>query len=116
MTHGGYAIYSSSLRLVARTTDYPAAFAAARANGSWVKLSLTSPYRVPASGRYYLVDLLAGGSPPRIGIVARKRILAGANVLPSGVARGVRGGSGFSAFPARLTSTGTDEARCILAG
>jgi hypothetical protein len=116
ITHGSYAIYDSSLHLVDRTIDYPAAFASARADGTWVKLSLTTPFRVPSSGRYYFVDLLAGSKPPRMGVVARKRLLAGANVLPTGAPRGIRGGSGFATFPAKLPSTRTDETRSILGG
>ena len=57
MKHGAFAIYDANLRLVARTGDNPSAFQAAKAH-SWVKLPLTSPFTVPASGRYYFVDLL----------------------------------------------------------
>jgi len=116
MKHGAFAIYDASLHLVARTGDNPSAFQAAPAH-SWVKLPLTSPYTVPASGRYYFVDLLAGSTLPKIGIVARSAsVLIGANGLPSGVPRGISAGHGFSAFPSRLTNKGTGLARCILAG
>jgi hypothetical protein len=81
-----------------------------------VTLSLTSPYTPPASGLYYLVDLLAGTTPPTIGVVESNSAMPGANVLPTGIARGVRGGDGFSAFPATLTNTNPGETRCILAG
>jgi hypothetical protein len=115
LTHGAFAIYDSNLQLVAQTADNPNAFATAPAD-SWVKLSLTSPYTAPASGLYYLVDLLAGTTNPTVGVVAYNAALAGRNVLPNGVARAVRAGSGLSAFPSTLANTGTDETRCILAG
>jgi len=91
------------------------AFATAPAD-TWVQLSLTSAYTVPASGLYYLVDLLAGSTTPTVGVVAYNAALPGRNILPDGVPRGVRGGSGLSAFPSTLTNTSTDETRCILAG
>ena len=116
MTHGGFAIYDSNLDLVAQTADNPAAFQSAAAD-SWVKLPLTSAYTAPTSGLYYLVDLLAGSTIPRIGIVASNAsVLTGANVLPTGIPRGVGGGSGFSAFPSTLTNKGSGLSRCILAG
>jgi hypothetical protein len=118
LTHGAFAIYDSNLDLVAQTADDPGAFAGAPAD-TWVKLSLTSPYTVPASGLYYLVDFLAGATTPTIGVVAYNSTLPGRNLLPTGVSRGVRAGSGLSAFPATLpaqTNTSTDETRCILAG
>jgi hypothetical protein len=115
MTHAGYAIYDSNLKLVAQTADSPSAFQSAPAD-SWVKLSLTSPYTVPASGLYYLADLLAGSTPPTIGVVENNSAMNGANILPTGIPRGIRGGDGFSAFPAALTNTATGETRCILAG
>jgi len=115
LTHGAFAIYDSSLHLVAQTADTPSAFAAAPAD-SWVELSLTSPYTAPASGLYYLVDLLAGTTTPTIGVVTFNAALPGRNVLPNGVPRGVRQGSGLSAFPSTLTNSSTDETRCILAG
>lgn len=115
MTHGAFAIYNASLHLVARTGDSPAAFQSARAD-SWVKLSLTSPYTVPASGRYYFVDLLAGTTLPSIGVVARNAaVLTGANVLPTGVPRGITSGAGFSTFPAALANKSTGLTRCIVA-
>jgi hypothetical protein len=116
MKHGAFAIYDASLHLVARTGDNPAAFQTAQAR-SWVKLSLTARYTVPASGRYYFVDLLAGTTLPRIGILVRSAsVLSGANVLPGGVPRGISAGHGFSAFPSRLINKGTGLARCLLAG
>jgi hypothetical protein len=116
MKHGAFAIYDASLHLVARTVDNPSAFQTAKAH-SWVKLSLTSRYTVPASGRYYFVDLLAGSTLPRIGIVARSAsVLSGANVLPTGAPRGISAGHGFSAFPSRLVNKGTGLGRCVLAG
>jgi hypothetical protein len=115
LTHGAFAIYDSSLHLVAQTADTPNAFATAPAD-SWVELSLTSPYTAPSSGLYYLVDLLAGTTTPTIGVVTFNAALPGRNVLPSGVPRGVRQGSGLSAFPSTLTNSSTDETRCILAG
>ena len=115
MTHGAFAIYDANLHLVARTGDNPSAFQSARAD-SWVKLSLTSPYTVTASGRYYFVDLLAGSKLPSIGIVARNAsVLTGANVLPTGVPRGVTAGAGFSAFPTTLTNKSTGLTRCVVA-
>jgi Collagen triple helix repeat (20 copies) len=115
MTHAGYAVYNSSYKLVAHTADTPGVFNTATAN-TWVKLNLTSAYTAPASGRYYLVDLLAGTSPPTIGIVGQNATLNGANTLPSGVPRGIRGGSGFTAFPSTIARTPTDETRCMVAG
>ena len=116
MTHGGFAIYDSDLDLVAQTADSPAAFQPAAAD-SWVKLPLTSVYTAPTSGLYYLVDLLAGSTIPRIGIVASNAsVLTGANVLPTGLSRGIGGGPGFSAFPSSLTNKGSGLSRCILAG
>jgi hypothetical protein len=116
MKHGAFAIYDANLHLVARTGDDPSAFQAAQAR-SWVKLSLTSRYTVPASGRYYLVDFLAGSTLPRVGIVAKSAsVLTGANVLPSGVPRGISAGHGFSTFPSRLINKGTGLGRCIIAG
>ena len=115
MRHGAFAIYDASLHLVARTGDRPSAFQTAPAD-SWVKLSLTRPYTTPASGRYYLVDLLAGSTIPRIGIVARSAsVLTGASVLPTGVPRGVGEGPGLSTFPPTLANKGSGVARCILA-
>jgi hypothetical protein len=115
LTHGAFAIYDSNLDLVAQTADHPNAFATVPAD-SWVQLSLTSPYTVPASGLYYFVDLLAGTTNPTVGVVAYNSALAGRNILPNGVPRAVRGGAGLSAFPSTLTNTGTDETRCIIAG
>ena len=116
MTHGAFAIYDANLNLVAQTSDSPSAFQTAPAD-SWVKLSLTSPYTAPTSGLYYLVDLLAGSTIPKIGIVvSNASILTGANVLPTGVPREVGGGTGFSAFPPSLTNKGSGLTRCILAG
>jgi hypothetical protein len=81
-----------------------------------VKLPLTSPYKAPTSGLYYLVDLLAGSTIPRIGIVASNAsVLTGANLLPTGIPRGV-GASNVSAFPSNLSNKGSGLARCILAG
>jgi hypothetical protein len=115
MTHGAFAIYDANLHLVARTGDSPSAFQSAKAD-SWVKLSLTSQYTVPASGRYYFVDLLAGSKLPSIGVVARNAaVLIGANVLPTGVPRGVTSGAGFTAFPSTLSNKSTGLTRCIVA-
>jgi hypothetical protein len=116
MTHGGFAIYDSNLNLVAQTDDNPSAFQSAPAD-SWVKLPLQSAYTAPSSGLYYLVDLLAGLTVPRIGIVASNgTVLTGANLLPTGNPREIGGGAGFSAFPATLTNKGSGLTRCILAG
>jgi hypothetical protein len=115
MTHGGFAIYDANLNLVAKTDDTPSAFQAGPAD-SWVKLPLTSPYTAPTSGLYYLVDLLAGSTIPRIGIAASNAsVLTGANLLPTGLPREVAG-SGLSAFPSTLTNRGSGLTRCILAG
>ena len=115
MTHAGYAIYDSSFDLVAQTPDAPNAFETATAD-SWVKLSLSSTYHAPASGLYYLVDLLAGSTMPKIGIIANNGILAGANTLPGGVPRSIKDNASFSTFPSTLTNTGSQLTRCILAG
>lgn len=115
LTHGAFAIYDANLHRVAQTADNPDAFATAPAS-SWVKLSLTAPYTVPSSGLYYLVDLLAGTTTPTVGVVALNSALVGRNVLPNGIARAVRQGTGLSAFPSTLISSSTDETRCILAG
>ena len=116
MTHGGFAIYDSDLDLVAQTDDTPSAFQSASAD-SWVKLSLTSPYTVPSSGIYYFADLLAGSTIPKIGIAASSAaVLTGANLLPSGVPRGIGGGTGFADFPQTLVNKGSGLARCIVAG
>jgi hypothetical protein len=116
LTHGAFAVYDENLELVAQTDDSPAAFQAAPAD-SWVKLPLTSPYTAPRSGLYYFVDLLAGSIAPRVGLVGNNSsILPGANLLPSGIPRGISGGAGFSAFPSTLANKGTGLSRCILAG
>lgn len=115
MTHGAYAIYDSNLNLVAQTADTPSAFESAPAD-SWVKLSLTSSYTVPASGLYYFVDLLAGTGLPSVGVVGINSGLSGAKVLPNGTPRSVNAGSGLSAFPSTLTDAGTTETRCMVAG
>lgn len=116
MTHGAFAIYDDDLELEAQTDDSPAAFQTATAD-SWVKLSLTSAFTAPKTGLYYFVDLLAGSTIPKIGIVASNAsVLTGANLLPSGVPRGIGGGPGLSAFPATLTNKGSGLSRCILAG
>jgi Collagen triple helix repeat (20 copies) len=115
LTHGQFAIYDSNLQLVAQTGDNPAAFASAPAD-SWVKLSLTSPYTAPTSGLYYFVDFLAGATTPTIGVVAYNAALPGRNILPNGVPRGVRQGSGLPSLPSTLINSSTDETRCILAG
>lgn len=116
MTIGQFAIYDSSLGLQAETANDKDAFESAPA-GSWVKLSLTKPYTVPASGLYYLVDFLAGSSTPTIGVAVYASGLAARNDLPpSGVPRAVRDGSGLQALPETLTLSSTDETRCVLAG
>ena len=116
MTHGEFAIYDHDFELVAQTNDSPSAFQTAPPD-SWVQLSLTDPYTVPKSGLYYFVDLLAGSTIPKIGIVAtNSSVLSGANLLPTGMPRGVGGGTGFSSFPAILVNKGTGLTRCILAG
>jgi hypothetical protein len=115
MTHGAFAIYNSRLRLVARTADTPKAFESPP-TPRWVKLSLTRPYRAPASGRYYLVDFFAGPRTPTIGVSVYAATLGARNNLPSGIARAVRQGPGLAAFPAALKNTGTDETRCMVAG
>ena len=116
MTHGAFAIYDSDLELVAKTSDSPSDFQTAAAD-SWVKLPLTSSYTPPTSGLYYFVDLLAGSTIPKIGIVASSAsILTGANALPSGAPREIGGGTGFSAFPSTLTNKGSGLTRCIVAG
>jgi hypothetical protein len=121
MTHGAFAIYDANLNLVAQTDDTPSAFEAPAPADSWVKLPLTSPFTVPlnGSGLYYFVDLLAGSTIPKIGIVASNAsILTGANKLPGGLPRGINAapGSGFSAFPSSITDKGSGLTRCILAG
>jgi hypothetical protein len=116
MTAGGYAIYNSNLHLVAQTPDSPNAFQSAPAD-SWLKLSLTSPYTVPSSGLYYLVDLVAGTQTPSIGIVQQTGAdLNARNVLPSQVPLEVRDVPATSAFPSTFTTTATDETRCMTAG
>ena len=116
MTHGGFAIYDSNLNLVAQTDDNPTAFQTTPAD-SWVTLPLTSAYVAPTSGLYYLVDLLAGTTVPRVGIVASNgSVLTGANLLPTGTPREVGSGTGFSSFPSTLTNKGSGLTRCILAG
>lgn len=116
MTAGGYAIYDSNMKLVAQTTDSPNAFQSAPAD-SWVKLSLTTAYTVPASGLYYLVDLVAGTQTPSIGVVQTTGAdLNNRNVLPSHVPLEVRAVPGSPAFPSTLTNTATDETRVIIAG
>jgi hypothetical protein len=116
MTHGAFAIYDSNLNLVAETNDSPSAFQTAPAD-SWVQLSLTDPYTAPTGGLYYFVDLLAGSTIPKIGIVASNTsVLSGANLLPTGNPRGIGGGTGFSAFPSSLVNKGSGLTRCILAG
>ena len=116
MTHGTYAIYDADLDLVAQTDDSPSAFQTATAD-SWVKLSIPGGYSAPSSGLYYFVDLLAGSTIPKIGIVtSNASILTGANLLPSGQPREVGSGTGFSAFPATLTNKGSGLTRCIVAG
>jgi len=60
-----FAIYDEDLNLVAQTADTPAAF---QVTNQWAELSLTTPYTVPADGRYYFVDLLAATTTmPSIG-------------------------------------------------
>ena len=119
MTHGAYAIYDSNLDLVAQTVDDPDAFETAPVGtiGTWVELALTSPYTAPASGLYYFVDFVAGTTRPTVGVVNISSGFDARNVLPNGVARGVRGGaSPYSAFPSTLTLGGTNETRSMLAG
>src|SRR5207342_3003489 len=116
MTHGGFAIYDDDLDLVAQTAESPSAFQSTAAD-SWVKLPLTNSFTAPTSGLYYFVDLLAGSTIPKIGIVtSNASILTGANLLPSGVPREVGGGTGFSSFPSTLTNKGSGLTRCIVAG
>jgi Collagen triple helix repeat (20 copies) len=115
MSHGAYAIYDSNFDLVAQTADNGNAFATAKAD-SWVELPLTDTYTVPSSGLYYFVDLLAGSTMPKIGMVGNNSLLAGANVLPDGVARGIKDNATFSSFPSTLTNTGSQLTRCIIAG
>jgi hypothetical protein len=115
ITHGAYAIYDSHLHLVARTADHPSSFQTG-SRARWVKLALTSPYTVPASGLYYFADLLAGARPPRIAVAVRASQLSVRNLLLNGVPRGISGGPGFSAFPATLRNKGTGLTRSIAAG
>jgi hypothetical protein len=116
MTHGAFAIYDANLNLIAQTGDNPSAFQTVSAD-AWVKLPLTNSYTVQTSGLYYLVDLVAGATVPRIGIVASNAsVLTGANLLPSGVPREVGGGPGLSSFPSTLTNKGSGLTRCIVAG
>ena len=113
MTHGMYAIYDANLNLVAQTADTPSAF---EVSNQWVTLPLTSPYSVPTTGRYYFVDLLAAATTmPAIGNIGSLGATSGRNILPGGVARGINGGSGQSAFPATLTNAGTGISRCLVA-
>ncbi len=115
MTHAAYGIYNSNLTRVAKTADSPSQFENAPAD-SWVKLSLTSRYTVPASGLYYFVDVLAGSTPPTIGIAEDNSSLSGAKILPNGVPRSVRAGDGFTALPSTISNTPTGETRCMVAG
>jgi hypothetical protein len=113
MSHGMYAIYDGDLKLVAQTADTPAAF---QVTNQWVELALTSPYTVPTSGRYYFVDLLAATTTmPSIGNLGSLAASSSRNLLPSGMARGVNGGSGLSSFPSTLTLGTTGVSRCIVA-
>jgi hypothetical protein len=113
MTHGMYAIYDGDLNLVAQTADTPAAF---QVTNQWAELSLTSSYTVAASGRYYFVDLLASSTTmPSIGNIGSLAASSSRNLLPSGIARGVNGGSGLSDFPSTLTPTTTGVSRCMVA-
>ena len=115
VTHGAYAIYDAHLHLAAKTADHPSSFQIG-STAMWVKLVLTRPYTVPASGLYYFVDLLAGKRPPAIAVVGTSSRLRLRNTLPNGVLRGITGGAGFSAFPATLRSTATGITRSIVAG
>jgi hypothetical protein len=116
VTHGAYAVYDTHLHLVAKSADHPSSFQT-RSTATWVKLALTRPYTVPASGLYYFVDLLAGRRVPAIAVVGASSRLSVRNTLPNGVLRGITGGAGFSAFPATLKSTGTTGiTRSIVAG
>jgi hypothetical protein len=112
MSHGMYAIYDEDLNLVAQTADTPAAF---QVTNQWVELPLTSPYTVPTSGRYYFVDLLAATTMPSIGNLGSLAASSSRNLLPSGIARGVNGGSGLTSFPSTLTLGTTGVSRCIVA-
>jgi len=108
-----FAIYDEDLNLVAQTADTPAAF---QVTNQWAELSLTTPYTVPADGRYYFVDLLAATTTmPSIGNLGSLPSTSARNVLPGGIARGVNGGAGMSAFPATLTNNVSGISRCILA-
>ncbi len=112
MTHGMFAIYDKNLHLVAQTADTPAAF---QVGNQWVELSLTAPYTVPASDRYYFVDLLAATTTmPAIGDVTSGTTSA-RNILPGGVPRDVSGSGPFTTFPATLTNSGTGITRYIVA-
>jgi hypothetical protein len=113
MTHGMYAVYDANLNLVAQTADTPAAF---QVSGQWVTLPLTSSYTVPSSGRYYFVDLFAASTTmPSIGNIGSLSATSVRTILPSGVARGLNGGNGFSAFPATLVASASGISRCIVA-
>jgi hypothetical protein len=113
MTHGMYAIYDANLNLVAQTADTPAAF---QVSSQWVELSLTAPYTVPSTGRYYFADLLASsGTMPSIGNLGFDATTSARNSLPGGAARGLNDGPGLTAFPAILTNSGTGVSRCLIA-
>ena len=113
MTHGAYAIYDSSMTRVAETADTPSAF---QVTNQWVTLPLASPYTVPSTARYYFVDLLAATTTmPSIGNIGSLGATSARATLPSGIARGINGGSGLSSFPTTLTNAGTGISRCIVA-
>lgn len=112
MTHGMFAIYDGNLNLVAQTADNPAAF---QVTNQWATIALTAPYTVPASGRYYLVDLLAGATMPGIGNDASLAGSSARNVLPNGVPRNINVAGPNSAPPTKATNNGTGITRSIIA-
>jgi hypothetical protein len=111
MTHGMYAIYDADMNLVAETADTPTAF---EVSNAWATLPLTTPYTVPSTGLYYLVDLLAGTTMPTIANVGSSTATARTQ-LPNGVFRGIHAGSGLTDFPATLSAGTTGVTRCIVA-
>ena len=112
-SHGMFALYDKNLSLVAKTADTPAAF---QVTNQWVELPLTSPYTVPATSRYYFVDLIAATTTtPKIGLIGLNAATDGRSILPGGVPRNVSAGPGLSAFPATLVNNGTGATRGIVA-
>ena len=80
-----------------------------------MKLSLTRRYKVRATGRYYLVDLLTGSTPPTMVLsLSTPDWSAGTSCQTASPAES--GAAAPARFPSTLKNTGTDETRCILGG